>query len=287
MSDSVKVAGIYDTHCHYEGYWDEMTFARLLAEAKSVGLIDSVTCPHDACRFREHVDFCRRFGLSFALGIHPFEWQEKDRHLQSLDAFLGKYSEELVAIGEIGLDFSELRHQELWPDVDRRTSQARQIELFETQLEIARDLALPVSVHAFGAMNAVEQSVKKFRGLHGVIHAFNGSAEQAKQFNKLGFLVGFGGTLTYAGSKKIRRVFCELPDSAWVLETDAPWIPSARRREISSDIDSRSVQSVPADIDDTVRAAAQLRQTSREVICEIACRNSLEIFPKLRPVPLA
>lgn len=281
MPDSVKVTGIYDTHCHYEGYWDHTTFARLLADARSVGLLDSVCCPHDATRFDKQIDFCRKFGLSFALGIHPFEWQQKDRHLQSLDAFLGQYRNELVAIAEIGLDFSELRHQQLWPDVDPEISQQRQIELFETQLEIARDLSLPISVHAFGAITAVERSVKKFHGLRGVIHAFNGSAEQAKQFNKLGFLVGFGGTLTYEGSKKIRRVFHELPDCAWVLETDAPWIPCARRREISSGIAPKAVQSEPADIEETLRAAAQLRQTTREDICKIACRNSLEIFPKL------
>ncbi|MDO4936322.1 MAG: TatD family hydrolase [Sutterellaceae bacterium] len=283
MSSSAKV-GLYDTHCHLEGYWDEALFAQLLSDARAVGFLDAVTCPHDATRFGEHVDFCRKFDLSFALGVHPFEWSEAQTHLSSLETFLHTYSDEAVAIGEIGLDFSEMRRLEFWPDSDPETMRVAQTELFETQLEIARDLDLPVSVHAFASMNEVERSIKKFKGLRGVIHAFNGSVEQAIQFARIGFKVGFGGTLTYPGSKKIRRVFSELPDSAWVLETDAPWIPSFERRAASVGLAPETIQSVPADIDFTVKAAAQLRRTSCEDVIETAYRNTREIFPKLRAV---
>ncbi len=280
---SVAKCGLYDTHCHFEGYWDEALFAQLLTQARDIGFLDAVTCPHDATRFQAHVDFCRKFDLSFALGVHPFEWTAAQTHLSSLDAFLRQYSGEIVAIGEIGLDFSEMRRLEFWPEADPETVRVVQTELFETQLEIARDLGLPVSVHAFAAMNEVERSIKKFKGLTGVIHAFNGSAEQAKQFNRIDFKVGFGGTLTYPGSKKIRRVFSELPRSAWVLETDAPWIPSFERRAASVDLAPETIQSVPADIDFTVQAAAVLRQTSREAILADAYANTRAIFPKLHP----
>ena len=281
MSQNAKV-GIYDTHCHLEGYWSKATFTQLLSQAQALGLIDAVTCPHDAFRFREHIDFCRNFGLSFALGIHPFEWQDAQEHLLSLDSLLNETGTDVVAVAEIGLDFSEMRRRQFWPDIAPQTIRLRQTELFETQLEIARDRNLPVSVHAYAAMNEVERSIKKFKGLVGVIHAFNGSLEQAVQFVRTGFKVGVGGTLTYPGSKKIRRVFSQLPDSAWVLETDAPWIPSYERRRLSSDLSPEAIRSVPADIEFTVQAACELRQTSRDNLLQIAYDNTREIFPKLR-----
>lgn len=273
---------VYDTHCHLEGYWDDAVFENLLAQARSIGFLDSVTCPHDATRLTEHLAFCRRFDLSAALGVHPFEWQEAKAHLSRLDAALADAPKRLVAIGEIGLDFSERRHREFWPEADMETSKAEQIRLFETQLEIARDKALAVTVHAFDAINQVEKSLKKFPSVTGVIHAFNGSVEQAKIFIKLGFKVGFGGTLTYAGSKRIRRVFSELSDTDWVLETDAPWIASSPRRALQPDTPYLEIKSRPADIAWTIEAAAQVRSTTTDAIRRLAYANTREIFPKLK-----
>lgn len=283
---SSSLLPVYDTHCHLEGYWDDAVFDRLLKDAHGIGFLDSVTCPHDATRLNEHLAFCRRFDLSVALGVHPFEWQEAKANLNRLDAALATKPEQLVAIGEIGLDFSERRHREFWPDADMETSKVEQIRLFETQLEIARDNDLPVTVHAFDAMNQMEKSLKKFPTVRGVIHAFNGSVEQAKIFIKLGFKVGFGGTLTYEGSKRIRRVFAELSDTDWVLETDAPWIASAPRRALEPDTPYVKIKSQPADIAWTIEAAAQVRNTTTDTIRRLAYTNTREIFSKLKAADL-
>jgi TatD DNase family protein len=124
-----------------------------------------------------------------------------------------------VAIGEIGLDY-------FIENLDRD----RQQELFETQLRIAREADLPVIVHVRKAHDQVLKTLRRIQVRGGIIHAFNGSLQQGEQYLELGFRLGFGGTLTYEGSKRIRRLARDLPLSAIVLETDAPDIAVASHR---------------------------------------------------------
>ncbi len=281
-ASSTPTYDVYDTHCHYEGYWREADFSELISKARAMGFKDAVTCAHDAFRFEQLRNFCRQFDLSYALGVHPFEWEDQAALLEKFFCALDDRDSRCVAVGEIGLDFSERRRLELWPNIEPEIIRQKQTELFETQLDAALCLNLPVSVHAFGAMEAVRVSLRKFSGVTGVIHAFNGSYEQAQEFVRLGFKLGFGGTLTYAGSKKIRRVFAELSSSDWVLETDAPWIPSAPRRELEPNTPFEKILSTPADIFHTVRAAAQILNSTENDVRRQACQNSLSVFSALK-----
>ena len=109
------------------------------------------------------------------------------------------------------------------PDVDP----ARQEFFFVEQLKLAREFDLPVLLHV---RRAVDQILKHLRRIHvrgGIAHAFNGSRQQADEFIKLGFKLGFGGAMTFSGSTRIRALAAELPLESIVLETDAPDIPPA------------------------------------------------------------
>ncbi len=126
-----------------------------------------------------------------------------------------------VAIGEIGLDGYPGT-----PDL------AQQRPLFETQLALAAAHGLPVLLHVRHAVEAVIQTLKRIQGSRqkipgGIAHAFNGSESQAAQLTRMGFLLGFGGSLTYEGSTRIRRLAKSLPLNHIVLETDAPDMPPA------------------------------------------------------------
>jgi TatD DNase family protein len=121
-----------------------------------------------------------------------------------------------VAIGEIGLDF-------FVPDYDRE----RQEFYFYEQLKIAREFDLPVLLHIRRAQDTVLKFLRLAKVKGGIAHAFNGSRQQAEEFIKLGFKLGFGGAMTYDRATRLRELAATLPLDSIVLETDAPDIPPA------------------------------------------------------------
>ena len=155
-----------------------------------------------------------------AFGIHPlYVAALKPDDLSQLDEWLRKYRP--IALGEIGLDAYAGA-----PDF------GVQQQVFEAQLELAAAHQLPVLLHSRHAVEAVIQTLKRFQGRQqkipgGIAHAFNGSEVQATQLISMGFLLGFGGSLTYDGSTRIRHLACHVPIESIALETDAPDISPA------------------------------------------------------------
>ena len=101
------------------------------------------------------------------------------------------------------------------------------------QLKLARKYQLPVILHVRQAIDPILKHLRRIQVPGGIAHAFNGSIQQAEIFIKLGFKLGFGGTLTYEGSRRIRTLAQNLPLENMVLETDAPdippsWLPRGR-----------------------------------------------------------
>ena len=116
-----------------------------------------------------------------------------------------------VAVGEIGLDYQ-----------DKNMQLSRQREIFAQQLEVAQEFNLPVILHVRKAHDDVLQQLKKTPVTGGIVHAFNGSLQQAEVYRQLNFKFGFGGMLTFARSTRLRALAKQLPIESIVLETDAP-----------------------------------------------------------------
>ena len=166
-----------------------------------------------------------------AFGIHPLHVTQAnaDDLLLLEQQIIGHRP---IAIGEIGLD-----GYPGMPNLDQ------QRPLFEAQLALAAMHGLPVLLHVRHAVEAVIQTLKHMQGSQqkipgGIAHAFNGSEIQAEQLTRMGFLLGFGGSLTYAGSTRIRRLASSLPLNHIVLETDAPdmapvWLHQGRNEPAS------------------------------------------------------
>src|SRR5690606_24434335 len=157
-----------------------------------------------------------RHGDAYALGIHPLcTGGAAEADLALLDEALAKYRDDprLVAVGEIGLDY-------FVPGLDP----ARQEFFYRAQLVLAQRHGLPVLLHV---RRSADQLLKQLRQVpvRGIAHAFNGSAQQAGEFVRLGFKLGFGGTVTFERALQIRRLATQLPLASIVLETDAPDIP--------------------------------------------------------------
>ena len=163
-----------------------------------------------------------------------------------------------VAVGEIGLDF-------FVPGFDA----ARQQEVYVAQLKLARDLDLPVLLHVRRSVDQVLKSLRRVGVKGGIAHAFNGSRQQADQFIRLGFKIGFGGAMTYPGSTRIRQLAATLPLEAIVLETDAPDIPPvwlARQRNS------------PQELASIAQVFAELRSVSSEQIRDATTANAKSVL---------
>ena len=118
-------------------------------------------------------------------------------------------------------------------------------------------------------MDIVLKYIRRLPPQLGIIHAFNGSMAQAQAFLQNGFKLGYGGAMTYDGSKRIRKILSELPDDAWVLETDCPDMPPSWVREQNQENPESAL-------------AAELRNTPVKKISEQSIQNTLKAIPKFR-----
>lgn len=263
-----------DTHCHLDApeFGPDRNAVRARAAAAGVGhcVLPAVAPANfDTVRALAHLH-----GDSYALGIHPLctpDATEED--LLILDRALAahRHDPRLVAVGEIGLDY-------FVPGLDAQ----KQEHFYAEQLALARRHGLPVLLHV---RRSADQLLKHLRRspVAGIAHAFNGSAQQASEFVKLGFKLGFGGTLTYERALQVRRLARELPLSALVLETDAPDIPP---RWLYKTADERSAgaaqgRNEPGELPKIGAMLAELRGTGPSDIAQATTRNACEALPRL------
>lgn len=159
----------------------------------------------------EYPDVCNPM-----IGLHPTELGEDYRGvLECLYALL-KDDNRYIAVGEVGLDF-------YWDD----TRKKEQLEAFDTQIEWAAELGLPLAIHSRSAFNELYDMMNYHRGkgLTGVFHCFSGSEEEARKLLSFdGFCLGIGGVVTYKKST-LPSVLKEVPLERVLLETDSPYLP--------------------------------------------------------------
>lgn len=119
-----------------------------------------------------------------------------------------------MAVGEIGLDY-------YWDNESHDT----QKKWFIRQLELARELDLPVIIHSRdAAADTLEIMKEHAKGLRGVIHCFSYSKELAREYVKMGFYIGIGGVVTFKNGKKLKEIAEEIPLDRILLETDCPYL---------------------------------------------------------------
>ena len=146
-------------------------------------------------------------------------------------------------------------------------------EIFKKQLDMAEKLELPIIVHARGMIDQIIKNIREKKIKGGIIHAFNGSFQQAEQLIKLGFKLGFGGVITYERAKHVRSLAQNLPIEAIVLETDAPDMNPSWLENI--------LPNVPAQLKKISQIFCKLRGLDTQVIADTLRRNTIEALPKL------
>lgn len=215
---------IIDTHCHMDMAEFRPDLDLVLERSRRNGVTDFVVPGFIRTGWDRILRLCeQRSYLHASLGLHPaFLDLHRAEDVEELRELSKR--KKLAAIGEIGLDFQT-----------GCAGEKEQQELFGLQLSIAREANLPVILHIRKAHDQILAAIRRKHFENGgIVHAFNGSRQQAGHFIKLGFKLGYGGTLTYERAKRIRKVAAEVPLTSIVLETDAPYMPLAGRREAAT-----------------------------------------------------
>jgi TatD DNase family protein len=263
-----------DSHCHLDAPEFDADRAGVVQAARDVGVGQMVIPAVQAAHFETVRTLAHQHGLAYALGIHPLYVDTADEgDLDRLCDALAAHRDDprLVAVGEIGLDH-------FVPGLDRE----RQQRFYIAQLKLARDAGLPVILHVRRSADALLAGLRRVPVAGGIAHAFNGSAVQAGQFVERGFKLGFGGALTFDRALQIRQLAASLPDTALVLETDAPDIPPhwlyRTAAERAAGLTSRNT---PAELPRIAQTLAQLRGWTLDQTAQATSRNVQLALPRL------
>ncbi|MBN8480843.1 MAG: TatD family hydrolase [Xanthomonadales bacterium] len=249
---------LVDSHSHLDAAEFDADRTAVVARARACGVRRQIIPAIAAAGWAPLGVLCADTpGLHPAYGLHPMYL---DAHVpDDLDALATWAARpDCVAVGECGLDY----HVE---GLDR----ASQTRYFIGQLELARSLDRPVILHARKAVDDVIAAIRRVGGLHGVVHSFSGSPEQAARLWDLGFLIGLGGPLTYERAQRLRGIAATMPLEFLLLETDAPDQPLATHR---------GERNEPAHLVEVLDCIARLRGTDPGEIAAATTRNAERLF---------
>ena len=257
---------IFDTHAQYDDDRFAPDRGELLSgmNGNGIGRIINVGASFEGCKnsltlAQEH-DF-----IYAALGVHPSDIADLTE--ESCEWIRQHLSEpKVVAVGEIGLDY----YWDKEPEV-----QARQREWFRYQLQLAKESALPVSIHSREAAADTMEIMKEAAadGIPGVIHCYSYSKEQALEYVDMGYYIGVGGVVTFKNARKLKETVEAIPLERILLETDCPYMaPEPNRGKRNSSLYLTYV----AD------AIAGLKGVTPEEVKTVTYENALRLFTKVR-----
>ena len=252
--------GLFDTHAHlYDKAFDqdrEEVISRLFET------LDYVVVPsEDVETSRKAVALAETYSHIYAaVGIHPQVTKEaSDEALQEI-ADMARHHDKVKAIGEIGLDYyylyTEKETQKYW---------------FGRQIELAKELDLPILIHDRDAHGDTLDILKAHRGgnLRGILHCFSGSLETARELMKLGFYISFAGPLAFPKSHKLKEVAQEIPMDRILIETDSPYLTPPPHRGKRND---------PRNVIYVAQEIARLKELPLETVVSQTRQNALDIY---------
>ncbi|CAG8868005.1 putative metal-dependent hydrolase YjjV [Pseudomonas fluorescens] len=254
---------LIDTHTHLDFEDFDADRTRLLDNAGARGVERLVVLGVYQDNWQRIHDLVRGDArLHAAYGLHPvYLDQHRPEHLPQLRQWLEHLhgDHQLCAVGEFGLDY-------YLPELDKQRQQA----LFEAQLQLAVDFELPALLHVRRSHAQVIATLKRYKlGRAGVIHAFAGSYEEAREYIKLGFRLGLGGAATWPQALRLRKTVARLPLENLVLETDAPDMAPAM---------FPGQRNSPEHLPEIASALAELIGITPQALAEATSRNACELF---------
>ena len=229
---------IFDTHAHYFDRRFEHEVAggahailtQIMPDPVERVINVGTNCKSSRRAIRQAADY---EGMYAAAGIHPGDCHylpDEEAALAELREILGdaesRKRDKIVALGEIGLDYYWPQYGEIPLDKDK------QMRYFQAQLELARELDLPVIIHDREAHGDCFEALLRYPEVRGVFHSYSGSAEMARELVRRGWYLSFSGTITFKNANRVREAAAAVPRDRLLIETDAPYLaPHPHRGE--------------------------------------------------------
>lgn len=251
---------IFDTHAHYDDDAFDEDRDTLLGEIFSSGICCITDVGASVKSSKSAVALSKKWlQIYAAVGVHPDSTADMtEEDIETLRSLAQE--KKVVAIGEIGLDY-------YWDNSPREV----QKKWFERQLELAREVDLPVIIHSREAakdtMDIMREAAKA--GNTGVIHCYSYAAPMAKEYISMGFFIGIGGVLTFKNARVIKEVASEIPLSSIVLETDSPYL---------APVPYRGKRNNSMYLKEVVKQLAQIKQVSEETVITTTLANAKRLY---------
>ena len=253
--DLINSYPIFDTHAHYDDERFDEIRNELFKAMHQNGVCGIVSCGCDETSSKKALKMAEQNDFVYAaVGVHPgnIDSGTTIEQIKSLATH-----PKCVAIGEIGLDY-------YWVDDNKR----EQIEIFEKQILLAKELDLPIIVHDRDAHGDTLEILKKYKP-KGVVHCYSGSVEMAQEIIKIGMYIGVGGVITFKNAKKLPDVVKIIPDELLLVETDCPYLdPEPYRGKLCHS----------GMIKYTAQKIAEIRGTTSEKILNLTAQNAKKLF---------
>jgi len=250
---------LIDSHAHLEMKEFDADREEVIRRAGNEGVAFIVTVGTNLKLSLKAVNLAEKHeNIYAAVGIHPHDAAKTDKN--TLDALkeLVNTRKKIVAYGEIGLDF--------FRNISPRE---KQLEVFGMQLELAKELNLPVIIHDREAHQQSLEIVRASGVRRGVFHCFSGDYEMAKKCIDLGFYISIPGVVTFDKSKTIQDVAGRVPLSSLLLETDAPYL---------TPVPHRGKRNEPSFIVHTAKKVAEIKNISWEDVARETSLNTMNLF---------
>lgn len=251
---------LIDSHCHLNDRQFQRDQRQVLERARQQGVETIVCVGYDLPSSEEVLALAEKYdNLYVVVGVHPHDAKGVDeKTYQALEKLA--QSPKVVAIGEMGLDY----YRDLSP---RKTQQ----EVFRRQIQLARQLKLPIVVHDRDAHSEVMRILREEKAYEvgGVLHCFSGGWEMARECIDLGFYISLAGPVTYNNAKKPQEVARKVPLDWLLVETDAPYLTPEPLRGRRNE---------PANVRLVAEKIASLRGISLEEFASASSANTRRAF---------
>ena len=248
----------FDTHAHLDDEAFDTDRDELISSFAEVGVSRVLNASSDMPSSYATVELCKKYDFIYgAVGIHP---EAADRMKSGDIQKIAELTKEknIVAIGETGLDY-------YWDNVPREIQQSA----FRAHCELAVELDLPIVVHDREAHRDCFDILRGFPGIRAVYHCFSGSAEYARELEKLGFYFSFGGAVTFKNARHAPEVLRTVSHERVMLETDCPYM---------APVPYRGKRNHPGYVPLIAEKIAEIWETTAEDVGEITTDNAKSFF---------
>lgn len=264
--------GYIDCHCHISAGDFDQDIEDVIENSKMAGVSALLAVAEHAGEFEKIIQLSKRFpGFIFpCFGVHPVQTtplgQQSGATLQDLDAALPlieKYKDHLVAIGEVGLDFTPRF-------VSSDTDKDAQRQVLIRQAEIAKQLELPLNVHSRSAGRPTIHLLKEQGVERALLHAFDGKPSVAMEGVRAGYYFSIPPSIVRSEQQKLVK---QLPLESMCLETDSPALGPEKQ-----------VRNEPKNISVCAEYISRIKGVPLERVMEVTTQNALRLFPRLKTI---